>query len=140
MVKRVRVKRGRKSTGMTHSDTLKAKGLVDSINSGQECVKAILAENKAMMDELDGLLTAHSIAVCCGDKGQASYVSSPGRSSRVVNVEKYNELVTDNEFYESVKVSISAAKKNLSERELDSISILSAAVPGTPKLVVKAIS
>ena len=57
-----------------------------------------------------------------------------GRSSTYIAPKEFHEMVDDDEFYESVSVSVTKARKHLSGKEINEIAKVTPAVPGAPRL------
>jgi hypothetical protein len=69
--------------------------------------------------------------------GIAAYEKKQSRSTRTINPKEYQELVSKEDFLESVKVSITKAKQFLSEREIEQISDSDRPVTTTEELIFK---
>jgi hypothetical protein len=68
---------------------------------------------------------------------RAEVVIPQGRSSSVIDPENYYKLVSKEDFFESIKVSIEKAKKHLGTKELAKITEVTPGKRGEPTLSIE---
>lgn len=118
------------------STTASKKALQDIEACIDEYVKADMAliKAKALMDEklkeLESMMTANHLKKHMTAKGVAEYVAQRSNSSTYIDPKKFKELVTEEEFFSSVTVGVTAAKKVLAEKSLNKCSTVT---PGVKK-------
>lgn len=132
-----RVRIGRNKQSVSISDKRKMTQLSDDINRLQHEMELISKEVKEKSSELSELMTNGNVAKHEGLTSIAEMVVSPGRSSRTVRVKDYRDKVSEEEFMDSVSVTITAAKQNLTEKEMDEVCDTTPAKPGKPVLKVR---
>ena len=86
----------------------------------QEVLKKRIKEN---MEKLEGLMESSDIRLYETTKGKGEIITPPTRASNTIDVVKFFKKVSRDEFFETVTVPLGGAKKVLSEKELDKITI-----------------
>ncbi len=134
---RVRLRRD-KAAAVTASDKRKLTALTDAVARLQEEVTEAAKEIKAKSIELSDLMKSHNMAKHEGKVGVAEMLSSPGKASRSVRVKDYKKAVGAAAFEDSASVTITEAKKHLTDKELDAVCDSKPAKAGIPTLKVRA--
>jgi hypothetical protein len=113
--------------------------LVNRIREAQAVAAEAQASIEALMPQLDAALREASLNDYVTETGHAFYKPQKGRVSNVVNARKFQEVVSEDDFFGCIAVSITEARKVLAQRELDKITTVIQPEPKAPLLVVEAI-
>ena len=107
--------------------TAKMRDLQATINAA---VRDMAALDKTALETMQAAgLTKHSCA-----EGDLKVNIPSGRSSTYIDPKKFRGAVGDDAFYESVKVTMTEARRNLSGKEFDAIAEVTPGKPGKPSL------
>lgn len=139
MAERIRVRKAAATATptITPLDKSRMTTLVNNISNHMLSVEALTAEINTMMPQLDELMSRFNMRQYAGTAGIAEYVAQQGRAVNTVDPAGYADLVSAEDFYASISVSITKAKQFLSERELKKVTTTIPAETKPPKLVVK---
>lgn len=113
--------------------------LMKSIANAEDAITALSAKVKKETQRLYELLVvAKETTHQCGEL-VAGVVIPAGRSSTVIDARKFYNEVDEDDFFDSVTVSVTKAKQVLSERMLAKISKVTPGTPGEPTVKIKRI-
>lgn len=119
MARRFRVERQTPASSIKRKMTM----LADSIENLQEEIQEKQKKLKDELRELEELMKKYKVQKHEGNISIAEFVVPPGRSTRIIDPVKFREKVQDDrDFFSAISVSVTKAKKVLSEKEIDSIS------------------
>lgn len=111
--------------------------LADKIEQAQEQIEELQNTIKEDLSKLEALMKDNGVQVHAGKIGLAEFVVPASRSTRVIDPLKYYENVDEADFFSSITVRVTDAKKFLSDKELDSISHIKKPKPKEPVLKVR---
>lgn len=98
-----------------------------------EAARAV-ARYKELQEEMLKDMKAAGVASVVSGPNTAEIVRPSGRSSRTIDVKKFQRKVSAADFYACISVSVTEAKKVLSEKDLNSISTVTEGKPGEETL------
>lgn len=130
-----RIRRVRTEAAPRHATAIAEK--LKSISELMVDIGKLTAEREAAERELEALLKSARLTHFDTPEATAAIVTPSGKSSTNIDASKFYEAVDEKDFWGCVTVSVTKAKAVLSEREIQAISTVTPATPGTPKLVVK---
>lgn len=143
MIRRSRVttRPGLKTRTRAVADREKAYGSVaeklKSIAKLDAKEQEIARQRAVLLEEIEHDMKAAALDKVDDGVYQATYQGTMGKSTRTIDPEKFSEAVDAEVFWGCISVSVTAAAKHLTEKEIDAIATT---VPGTmsaPKLSVK---
>ncbi len=97
----------------------------------------IARQRAVILEEIEHDMKAAALDKVDDGVYQATYQGTMGKSSRTIDPEKFSEAVEEDAFWSCINVSVTAAAKYLTDKEIDAIS---ETVPGKmsePKLSIK---
>jgi len=135
---RIRARRMR-SEGVP-SDPSHVEALMQSIAEWQDQIASLATAIKDAEINLQSQM--HSLGVTEHQYNgiEAALVRPAGRSSTVIDPQKFRKLVEEKVFYACISVSVTKAKTEVAQKTLDKISKTTPATPGPEKVVVSRIS
>lgn len=143
MVERVRrirpiasVKRDRKFKAV-QEDEIRMDELLKSIAEKNVEAARVSLERQAMEKELFDLMQMYKVAELEVPEAKAKITTPVGRAVNTVDPRGFFELVTEEDFFNSVTIGITAARKVLSEKELKPITDTVAGKKGDPVLNIE---
>ena len=113
-----RHKREQTSTNHVQLDTL-----VDGISQSMKKIAKLEADMKEDMEKLEALMQSIKIRSWQSRLGKAAMVTPPTRAANSIDVEKFALLVDQDDFNESISVTMTAAKKVLAGKDLEKCTI-----------------
>lgn len=130
-----RVRRLNEVTRATLEGQQALKARVDDTLDMINQIEKINAEIAQNLKAIEADMVKYRLSEVVGEKGAATYLRPAGKGTNIINPKLYNQKVKGNNFYDSITVSIAAAKKHLSEKELAEITTYTP--PGVKDKVVK---
>jgi hypothetical protein len=127
-----------RNTRRRSPETNQVEAIQRLVQAAAEAQNEAAAAAQAAKDALEALgkaLRAASMTECRAGNYLGALVKSPGRATNTVDPAGFRKLVKDDkEFFESITVSMTAARKVLPAKTLDTITAHTPAVPG-PEVV-----
>lgn len=96
--------------------------LLKSISQGDLATAQWAARRKGLCDELHKLMNTYRLPQLESEHGTAEVYRPKGKASNTVDAKAFYERVSEDDFFECVKVSVTKAKEVLSGKELDEIT------------------
>ena len=115
---RVRIKR---APVESNAPTKHMKDLSNSISEAQDWVAKYIVAIEKDSEELQKLMEAKGILKVSASNSEANLVTPKGRVTQKVRPKDFKGIVSEDDFMDSVSVTITAAKKVLSEKELKKV-------------------
>lgn len=122
---------------MTSNDKSKLSRLVNKIRAAQVAMAEAQEIIDNSMPDLEAAMKDAGLDFYSTDHGKAFFKEQKGRVTNKIDVRAYAEAVDEDEFYESVSVSVTKAKDYLPKKALDKITTRIEPAPKDPKLVVE---
>lgn len=88
----------------------------------EDVIDNTVAELERANGEIEQLMRANNLASHTDGHYVTEIYEAVSRQSRTIDPKKFRNSVGDSAFWDSIEVSITKAKKHLSEKELDHIS------------------
>lgn len=109
---------------------------LEKLASIHEAKKALERQEQEIQLEMFHVMQEHKILKIEADGNEAEIVRKQGRATNVINVEKFQKLVSAKDFYECVTVGVTKAKAVLPAKELAAITTCVPAEVKEPELAV----
>lgn len=134
--RRRRIRRGAATVSTAIKKQLSQK--VNKVLALQAQIGEDTAAMKVLCGEIEEVMVTSSLVQHSTPRGVANMVTPAGKASSYIPPAKFSALVSTDEFMATVSVPIGAAKKVLSEKEIDKIKVTTPAVTKDPVLKVTA--
>ena len=135
--KRIRINRKTINAGNTVKQKLTK--LTNEINNAQLAVEKLQKEIEDNKEKLYDLMESANIRKTTTKEAEAEIVVPKGRKTTTIPVREFKELVSEEEFLDTVTVPVTKAKKVITENELNKIAVVTPPAEKAPIVVVKPI-
>ena len=118
-------------------DTTRLRELLVLAGEAQRAAASALAAAQDAAEEFAKELRKQKVRSFSADGYLGELVTPSGRSTNIVDARAFHKLVDDDDFYASIAVSVTAAKKVLSQKALDKITTTIPGKPGAERVEIK---
>lgn len=132
--RRLRVRGRESSLDVSHKEKLRR--LVSEVSQRMLTMEILQNEIKDRMPKLEEAMKEAGVANFSCNKGDAIMQTPAGKSTTTIDPLGFYNEVDETDFFNSVKVPVTAAKKILSEKELEAISTTTPPAKKDPVLKV----
>lgn len=118
-------------------DTTRLRELLVLAGEAQHAASSALAAAHDAAEEFAKELRKQKVRSFSAAGYLGELVTPSGRSTNTVDARAFRKLVDDDDFYASIAVSVSAAKKVLPQKALDKITTTTPGKPGAERVEIK---
>ncbi len=124
---------------MTSNDKSKLSRIVNKVRAAQDEIAKQQAIIDAAMPDLEHAMIEADVRDYRTTLGHAYFKEQKGRATNKIDVRAYADAVDEDDFYDSVTVSVTKAKDYLPKKALDKITERIEPAPKPDKLVVEGV-